>query len=89
MNMNQKVRGNFGKPGIGALPVAQSQQTIKIDDGPQKRDYRYGSRTRYNKSMNGSGIANLMNFETAPTPIENTRPVGTFYFLSFMAVSKY
>ena len=55
--------------GSGGFQNRNKENEIK-DNGPSHRRYRSGSRARYQKSMQGSGIADLMNFEAKKPDLE-------------------
>ena len=64
-----KWRSNYST-GLGILPVGAGSykpdlnKENKINESNHKRRYRSGSRARYQRSMQGSGIADLMNYDS-------------------------
>lgn len=56
--------------GVGILPKSpdhKSQYRNKENQMKQPKHYRSNSRARYQRSMQGSGIADLMNFDEKKT----------------------
>lgn len=68
--------------GLGILPVSFDNSQICMNKENQinrNRHYRSGSRSRYQRSMQGSGIADLLNFDGKKAQ-ENPFKVSTLCF---------